>query len=120
MPQLAMELAAVVALVAAAFVGAIGLWQGLSVWAIAFRIMISGGLIFFFTLVGAIVLGRSILHEIAVQRMERKQDEMAESLRQDAEREDSPSGEDLLRPMFGTVAEVPSMPTTAQSGQEAA
>ena len=66
MHQLALELATLVALVVAGLVGAIGVWFGLSVWAVALRVLISGGLVFFFTFVGATILGRSILGGIAL------------------------------------------------------
>jgi hypothetical protein len=120
MHQLTLELAAVVALAAAAIVGAVGLWQGLSVWAIAFRIMISGGLVFFFTLVGATILGRSILQGIAQKQMEKKQREMDERLRQDAAQGASSPGEGALMAMMEALAEAPSEPTTAERGREAA
>lgn len=120
MHQLALELATVVALVAAGLVGAIGVWQGLSVWAIAFRAMISGGLIFFFALVGATILGRSILHEIALRQMVKRQHDLEEKARQEAALGASPLGEGAMRGLFEPMAEASTEPNTAESGRNAA
>ena len=93
MHQLVMEFAAVVALAAAGLVGLVGVWQGATIYTIAFRIMISGGVVFFFALIGGHVLGRSILEDIAREEMERKEQEAEEKARQEAAQGASPAGE---------------------------
>lgn len=119
MNQLAWEFAAVVALAAAAVVGAVGVWQGVSIWGIAFRILVSGGLVFFFALVGATLFGRSILQEIARHEVEAKQRDLEAKARQALEAA-SLQGEGGAAGGGETWAGVSAESTTAESGRQAA
>ncbi|MEZ4648996.1 MAG: hypothetical protein R3E97_09480 [Candidatus Eisenbacteria bacterium] len=120
MHQLVMEFAAVVALAVAALVGLVGVWQGATIYTIAFRIMISGGLVFFFALIGGHVLGRSILEDIAREEMERKEQEALEKARQEAAQGASPVGEGAMGAMAELLGAASTSSDTEGSSSQAA
>lgn len=75
MHQMVFEISMIVALCATGLSAAVMLWNGVSVWGIAFRCLIGGGVVFFVTFFGAHLVGRSVLAELAREEMERKKGE---------------------------------------------
>ncbi len=75
MHQMVFEISMIVALCATGLSAAVMLWNGVSVWGIALRSLIGGGVVFFVTFFGAHLVGRSVLAELAREEMERKKEE---------------------------------------------